>query len=73
MRMTFFLIIVILIAAVAGCMVMNPRLGPPPRLGEFSYVHVPPYVGHPVREIPIWMDVNFGEADKVEIDKAVAA
>jgi hypothetical protein len=24
-----------------------------------------------VREIPIWIDKNFGEADKVEIDKAV--
>lgn len=74
MKMTIFLVIALIIAAIlGGCMVMNPKLAAPPKLGEFSYIHVAPYTGHAVREIPIWMDTNFGEADKVEIDKAVDA
>ena len=71
--MTLFLLIAIIVAAiVAGCagLVMNPAQ---PKLGEFTYVHAVPYTGAPVREIPIWMDKEFGEADKVEIDRAVDA
>lgn len=72
MKMTIFLVIALLIVAaiLAGCAALSPKLGPP-KLGEFSYIHAVPYTGPPVREIPIWIDKNFGEADKVEIDKAV--
>lgn len=70
--MTIFLIMALVIAAVlAGCAAFRAPLGAPPKLGEFSYVHAIPYTGSPVREIPIWIDREFGEADKVEIDRAV--
>jgi hypothetical protein len=72
--MTLFLLIVVMIATiVAGCAALNPRLGSPPKLGEYTYIHAVPYMGPPVREIPIWLDKNFGEADKVEMDRAVDA
>ena len=71
--MTILLVIALLLAAIiAGCagLAMNPAQ---PKLGLYHYTHVPVYEGRPVREIPIWIDLNFGEADKVEIDKAVDA
>lgn len=69
-------IIVILIAIIVAIVVfgcattLNPGL---PKLGAYHYTHVPVHEGEPVRTIPIWIDENFGEADKVEIDKAVDA
>lgn len=69
--MTIFLVIALVVAAIiAGCagVTLNPAL---PKLGLYHYTHVPYHEGTPVREIPIWIDKNFGEADKVEIDKAV--
>lgn len=69
--MTLFLLIAIIVAAiVAGCAALTPKLGPP-KLGEFSYIHAVPYTGPAYREIPIWIDREFGEGDKVEIDRAV--
>jgi hypothetical protein len=41
------------------------------RLGQFQYVHREPYAGVPVRVIPIVIDKNFGEYDKVSIDDAI--
>lgn len=72
--MTIFLVIALIMAAVlVGCAGFKPLLGSPPKLGEYSYIHVVPYMGPPYREIPIWIDKEFVEADKVEIDKAVDA
>lgn len=71
--MTLFLLVAIIIAiaaAMAGCagLIKNPAQ---PKLGEYTYIHALPYTGPAYREIPIWIDGEFGEADKVEIDRAV--
>lgn len=69
-------IIVVLIALIVAIVVfgcaatLNPSL---PKLGQYHYTHVPVYQGEPRRVIPIWIDKNFGEADKLEIDNAVNA
>lgn len=70
--MIIILLIALLIAAIAGCagVALNPSN---PKLGLYHYTHQPVYDGPPVREIPIWIDMNFGEADKVEIDNAINA
>jgi predicted Zn-dependent protease len=41
------------------------------RLGAYTYTHNTNYADHPVKYIPIWIDKNFGEADRVSIDNAV--
>ena len=72
--MTIFLVIALIVAAIlAGCAALNPSLATPPKLGEYNYTHAPKYLGPPIREIPVWIDKEFGEADKVEIDKALDA
>lgn len=69
-------IIVILIALIVAIVVtacattLNPAL---PKLGLYHYTHAPVYTGEPVRTIPIWIDKDFGEADKIEIDNAINA
>lgn len=40
-------------------------------MGQYTYLHAPQYVGAANREIPIWISKDFGEADQVEIAKAV--
>lgn len=57
---------------VSGC-VSGLRIGTEPKLGVYQYTHKEKYIGAPVRSIPIWIDKNFGAADKVEIDKAIDA
>lgn len=66
------LLAVIVAVLVSGC-VSGLKIVTEPKLGVYSYTHKDKYEGTPVREIPIWIDKNFGEADKVEIDKAVDA
>jgi len=70
------LIVILLMAIVAiflaGC-ISGLKIDAPPKLGVYTYTHKERYTGPPVREIPIWIDKHFGEADKVEIDKAVDA
>ena len=73
MKMTIFLLIALIIAivvAACGGVTLNPVQ---PKLGLFHYTHAPSYTGTPVRTFPIWIDKNFGEADKLEIDNAVMA
>ena len=73
MKATLFLLIALIVAAIiAGCagVTLNPTN---PKLGLYHYTHTPAYLGPPVREIPIWIDKNFGEADKLAIDDAVNA
>jgi hypothetical protein len=66
------LICVILIlfgALVIGCsfLLSNDE----PQLGMYSYTHKAHYHGPAVRVIPIWVDKNFGQADRLQIDAAV--
>ncbi len=72
MKAIIVILIAIIVAIVAfGCATtLNPVL---PRLGQYHYTHVPVHQGEPIRVIPIWVDKNFGEADKLEIDNAVNA
>lgn len=42
-----------------------------PREGQYTYTNKTQYIGPPVRTIPIWVDKNFGAADKVAIDDAI--
>jgi hypothetical protein len=42
-----------------------------PLLGQYDYIHAPPYAGMPNREIPIWISHDIGAADQIEISKAV--
>lgn len=44
-----------------------------PQLGRYTYTHKPDYEGPTVRVIPIWIDKDFGLADKVAIDDAINA
>lgn len=62
---------VIITLIMAGCASVLKGLEPSPKLGVYSYTHKEKFNGSPVREIPIWVDKNFGEADKVAIDDAV--
>ncbi len=69
---TFFLIVALVIAAIAGgC--ASWFAGTEPMLGRYSYVRKPINEGPALRTIPIWIDKGFGEADKVAIDDAIRA
>lgn len=72
MKTSLLLLVVVLIAAVVGgCAALFSNRDP--MLGRYSYVQRPLYTGQPVRTIPIWIDKDFGEADKVAIDDAIRA
>ena len=60
-----------LISLSAGCGIFS--LMKEPKLGQFRYTHQEAYAGAPIRVFPIWVDKNFGEADKLVIADAVAA
>lgn len=66
--------IVLALAALIACLIAGcaSALGPPV-LNRFTYVGTEAYHGDPVRVIPIWIDKDFGEADKVAIDDAINA
>lgn len=53
-----------------GCGILK-TLGGEPVLGQYDYIHAVPHGGVYNREIPIWIDHDFGEADQIEIAKAV--
>lgn len=55
--------ILIVLAMAIGCMghVVKP----------FRYISVPGYSSAPLKEYKVWVDKNFGEADKVAIDDAI--
>lgn len=63
------LILALLGGLVAGCATMMSQ----PMLGRYSYSQKELYQGQPVRVIPIWIDKDFGEADRVAIDDALQA
>ena len=63
-------IIIMAISALAGCAGWFTALNGE-KLGRYTYIQRPAYVGYPIRTIPIWIDKNFGEADLLEIDRAV--
>lgn len=44
-----------------------------PRDGQFVYTQQPQFAGPAVRTIPIWIDKDFGESDKLAIDDAIKA
>jgi Matrixin len=69
MRAAIFVLILILLAVLfSGCASLKD-----PMLGKYAYTHLPSYTGLPVRTIPIWIDKNFGAADRLEIDNAINA
>jgi hypothetical protein len=61
------LLIAFLISILAGCAAFLSE----PRLGAYQYTHQELYTGSPYRTIPIWVDINFGESDRMAIDDAV--
>ena len=73
MKALLVLIMAALVAVLAVGCISNLKIVTEPKLGVYSYSHKDKYEGAPVRTIPIWIDKNFGAADKVEIDKAVDA
>lgn len=58
-------------AIVCSCALFNQVLGP--REGQYSYTNKTQYMGPPARIVPIWVDKNFGAADKIAIDDAINA
>jgi Matrixin len=72
MRMTWLLIAAIVVAILlGGCAWLSGAMGP--REGQYTYTNKTTYLGPPARQIPIWVDKNFGAADKIAIDDAVNA
>lgn len=71
MRMLLFSLISLLVGLLlSGCLVFS-TFNKGSRLGEYRYTRRGLYEGQPIRRIPIWVDRNFGEADRVAIDDAV--
>lgn len=69
MKIAIVLVLAAFIAGlIAGCATLNQ-----PILNRYQYTRQDLYQGQPVRVIPIWIDKNFGEADKVAIDDAIQA
>lgn len=62
------MILGILCILCSGCALF---LSQPPILGEYNYIHARQYTGPVNREIPIWVSKDLGEADKIEISRAV--
>lgn len=60
-----WVLLITLAIMLSGCL-----LGP--ELGQFTYVDHTALRGKTVREIPIWVDKNFAEVDRVSIANAVA-
>lgn len=61
-----FVLICLLVGFASGCAVLMA-----PREGQYAYVQRPVYVGAPQKVIPIWIDKNFGQADRLAIDDAI--
>lgn len=65
-----WVVAMVIAAIVAGC-ASNLSIFTPAKLGEYEYIRRDSYQGPAHRVIPIWIDKNFGEADKVAIDDAI--
>ena len=73
MKMIILLLLAISFACILwGCGSLL-RTANGPQLGEYEYTHRVEYKGDVVREIPIWIDVGFGEGDRVAIMDAINA
>lgn len=62
------LVLALLAGLVSGCASLGQ-----PILGRYTYSQKELYQGPAVRVIPIWIDKDFGEADRVAIDDAIRA
>lgn len=62
--MVFLISVVLVGGLITGCSLL--------REGGYSYTRVEPYKGKPWRYIPIWVDKNFGEGDRLSIEDAVS-
>lgn len=60
------LVVVIVVFAAIGCIGTLK-----PNYKQYSYTHKSIYNGSVVREIPIWIDKNFGDSDQISIDDAI--
>lgn len=67
--LALYLLAVIIAVMAMGCASLLGQ----PRLNGYSYTQVGIYQGQPVKTIPIWIDREFGEADKLAIDDAIQA
>lgn len=66
--LAIWLVAVIVAALVLGC----TSLGLQPVKGQYVYTHKPLNM-EVIRVVPIWIDKNFGEADRLAIDDAIRA
>lgn len=64
-------LLVVLIGLLVGC--AGVLVGKDAGLGRYRYTQQELNQGQPVKVIPIWIDKNFGEADKLAIDDAITA
>lgn len=73
MHWVFIAAVVWAVVALIVCSCALFRAAVEPREGQYSYTNKVTYVGPPVRTIPIWIDKNFGEADRLAIDDAIGS
>ena len=68
MKMLWILsgVLFLFLLVLSGCLIFNS-----PREGSYLYTEHGGHASIALREIPIWVDGNFGEADILEIDRAV--
>ena len=66
--------LIVFLAAFLACFLWScgPLL-PEAQLGRYVYTQTPSEAVAPIRVIPIWIDKNFGAADRISIDDAVRA
>ena len=69
--MIWFLIATILAIVLSGCAIFQNITGP--HEGQYIYTRKTTYLGAAVRVVPIWIDKNFGESDKIAMDDAIDA
>jgi hypothetical protein len=61
-----FVLICLVVGFASGCALLGA-----PRIGGYAYVQRPLYNGPAEKVIPIWIDKNFGQADRLAIDDAI--
>lgn len=71
MKMLFFYLILFGFLVGIGTSCSFFKINNPPLLGHYTYLQAPPYLGPVQRDIPIWISSDIGEADQVEIARAV--
>jgi hypothetical protein len=71
MKAWFSLWLAMLVSLLVGCAAFGFN---EPRLGRYDYTrNESAHAAAPIRVIPIWIDKNFGAADRIAIDDAVNA